>query len=196
MLRGPTDVGAVREGTGGRVTLTDKPKHSGYKQLVKTWKGWEESKSRIALRDFEKNREKYTPTIDRIARQYRLPTAFVHAAVTAESAYDPEGVSRAGAVGLMQLMPDTARRYGVRNRRDPSQNVDGGIRYLRDLLHMFNNNAVLALAAYNAGENAVIRHGNQVPPYNETRTTSTRCSITTGSTASPDRPEPGSNRCC
>jgi len=154
----------------GRVILTDKPQHSGYKQLVKTWKGWEESKSRIALRDFEKNRVKYTPTIDRIARHYQLPTAFVHAVVTAESAYDPEAISRAGAVGLMQLMPDTAKRYGVRNRRDPSQNVDGGIRYLRDLLQMFNNDAVLALAAYNAGENAVKKHGNQVPPYTETRT--------------------------
>lgn len=154
----------------GRVILTDKPKNSKYKQLVKTWKGWEERKSQIALRDFEKNRKLHGAMIDRYAREYQLPAAFVHAVVTAESAYDPEAVSRTGAVGLMQLMPDTARRYGVHNRRDPAQNVNGGVHYLRDLLQMFNNNAVLALAAYNAGENAVKRYGNQVPPFAETRT--------------------------
>ena len=69
----------------------------------------------------------------------------------------------------MQLMPETAKRYGVNNRRNPSANVNGGTRYLSDLLKMFNNNIVLALAAYNAGEGAVKRHGNKVPPYNETR---------------------------
>ena len=70
----------------------------------------------------------------------------------------------------MQLMPGTAERYGVSNRRDPRANVSGGTRYLRDLLNMFDNNLVLALAAYNAGENAVIRNGHEVPPYIETQT--------------------------
>ena len=88
--------------------------------------------------------------------------------VTAESAYDPVAVSSAGAVGLMQLMPGTAERYGVRNRRDPRQNVLGGVRYLRDLLVQFDD-LTLALAAYNAGENAVIRYGNRIPPYPETQ---------------------------
>ncbi|MGH8248876.1 MAG: transglycosylase SLT domain-containing protein [Gammaproteobacteria bacterium] len=153
----------------GRVILTDTPKHGGYKRLVKTWKGWEESKSQIALKDQDKNKKKYTATIDQYARHYRLPSSLLHAVITAESAYDPEAVSRAGAVGLMQLMPETARRYGVGNRRNPSENINGGTRYLRDLLQMFNNNLVLALAAYNAGENAVKENGNQVPPYRETR---------------------------
>ena len=103
------------------------------------------------------------------AGQYGLPKSLLHAVITAESAYDPNAISRAGAVGLMQLMPETARRYGVNNRRNPSSNVSGGSRYLRDLLKMFNNNLVLALAAYNAGEGAVKRHGNKVPPYKETR---------------------------
>ena len=153
----------------GRVTLTDVAKNSQYKRLVKTWKGWEEPKNQIALRDLDKNRQKYSITIDFYARQYQLPRSLLHAVITAESAYDPEAISRTGAVGLMQLMPETARRYGVRNRRDPEENVGGGTRYLRDLLQMFNNNLILALAAYNAGENAVVRNGHQIPPFNETR---------------------------
>ena len=153
----------------GRVILTDTPKHSGYKRLVKTWKGWEEPKSRIAIKDLAKNKEKYGATIDQYARFFQLPSSLLHAVITAESAYDPEAVSKAGAVGLMQLMPETARRYGVANRRNPTENISGGTRYLRDLLKMFNNNLVLALAAYNAGEGAVKKHGNQIPPYKETR---------------------------
>lgn len=153
----------------GRVTLTDKPQNDQYKLLVKTWKGWEEAKSRIALEDFHKNRRLHTPTIDEIAQQYGLPTSLLHAVITAESAYDPNAVSRMGAVGLMQLMPETARRYGVQNRRNPVDNLSGGTRYLRDLLQMFDNNLALALAAYNAGETAVKRYGNRIPPFQETR---------------------------
>ncbi len=153
----------------GRVILTDKPKNDNYKRLVKTWKGWEEKKSRINYDKFEANKKKYTSTIEYYASRYRLPTSLLHAVITAESAYDPNAISRAGAVGLMQLMPETAKRYGVRNRRSPSDNVNGGTRYLRDLLKMFNNDVVLALAAYNAGEGAVKKHGNKIPPYKETR---------------------------
>ena len=87
----------------------------------------------------------------------------------AESAYRADAVSSKGAVGLMQLMPATAERYGVRNRRDPAQNLSGGSQYLRDLLVMFDNDLQLALAAYNAGENAVIRYGHKIPPYAETQ---------------------------
>lgn len=153
----------------GRVTLTDKPLNKNYKLLVKTWKGWEEKKSRIALQDFDRNQKKYMATINYIARENQLPKALLHAVIAAESAYDPEATSKTGAVGLMQLMPATARRYGVRNRRDPSENVIGGTLYLKDLLRMFNNNLMLALAAYNSGENTVKQFGNKIPPYQETR---------------------------
>ena len=153
----------------GRVTLTDKPKSGKYKRLVKTWKGWQEAKSQIALRDMEKNKRKYTSTINWFADHYQLPKSLIHAVVTAESAYDPDAISKAGAVGLMQLMPETARRYGVKNRRNPSDNLSGGTRYLRDLLIMFNNDLALALAAFNAGEGAVKDNGNRIPPYEETR---------------------------
>lgn len=152
----------------GRVHLTDEPIHSGYKRLVKTWKGW--SEAGVAYRHLSKNRKKHSPTIERVAKRHSLPTALIHAVITAESAYDSSAVSRAGAVGLMQLMPGTAARYGVTNRRDPRANVLGGTRYLKDLLNMFDNNLALALAAYNAGENAVIRNGRKIPPYEETQT--------------------------
>lgn len=152
----------------GRIHLSDKPAHDGYKRIVRTWKGWKEAQ--IAYRDTAKNRKRYAQAIDAVAKQNRLPRALVHAVITAESAYDPNAVSHAGAVGLMQLMPGTAERYGVRNRKDPLANVAGGTRYLRDLLKMFDNNLVLALAAYNAGENAVIKYGNKIPPYEETQT--------------------------
>lgn len=153
----------------GRVILTDKPKSEKYKLLVKTWKGWEEKKNNIDYDKFSQNQLKFSTTINYYAGRYGLPKSLLHAVIRAESAYDPNAMSRAGAVGLMQLMPETARRYGVSNRRNPSSNVNGGTRYLRDLLKMFDNNLVLALAAYNAGEGAVKRHGNKVPPYKETR---------------------------
>ena len=152
----------------GRVHLTDRPDHGGYRRLVKTWKGWQEAK--IDYRAVSKNRSKYTPTIAQAAKAHSLPPALLHAVITAESAYDPDAVSTAGAVGLMQLMPGTAQRYGVGNRRDPTANVSGGTRYLADLLTMFDDNLVLALAAYNAGENAVISYGRRIPPYKETET--------------------------
>ena len=150
----------------GQVHLTDRPDHSGYRRLVKTWKGWSEAK--LNFKDVFKNRQKYSPTIADAAKVHRLPPALLHAVITAESAYNPDAVSTAGAVGLMQLMPGTAERYGVRNRRDPTANVSGGTQYLRDLLNMFDDNLVLALAAYNAGENAVINNGRRIPPYKET----------------------------
>ena len=103
-------------------------------------------------------------------QRYRLPKSLVHAVITAESAYDPSAISRAGAVGLMQLMPETAKRYGVRNRMNPYENIHGGSRYLRDLLIMFDNNLILALAAYNAGEGAVKKYGYRIPPFKETQT--------------------------
>jgi soluble lytic murein transglycosylase-like protein len=114
------------------------------------------------------NRALYAPLIERIAREHQLRPELMHAVIRAESGYDPVAVSRAGAVGLMQLMPATAERFGVRDRTDPVQNLRGGAAYLRELVDMFNRNLQLALAGYNAGENAVIQHGNRVPPYAET----------------------------
>ncbi len=153
----------------GRVYLTDRPNHSGYKRIVRTLKGWTLPSGK-GYANSGKNRSLYGPAIAQAALRYKLPHALLHAVIKAESAYNPIAVSRAGAVGLMQLMPGTALRYGVINRKDPIANLSGGSRYLRDLMGMFKNNLVLALAAYNAGENAVIRYGRKIPPYPETQT--------------------------
>jgi hypothetical protein len=112
---------------------------------------------------------RFSSIIDVAARSHGVEPALVQAVITAESGFNPNALSRKGASGLMQLMPDTARRYGVQNIFDPVENIHGGVRYLRDLLGMFNGDMRLALAGYNAGENAVIRAGNRVPPYAETQ---------------------------
>jgi soluble lytic murein transglycosylase-like protein len=112
---------------------------------------------------------RYQGIVDTAARSHGVDKALVHAVISAESGYNPNALSRKGASGLMQLMPDTARRYGVQNIFDPVENVHGGVRYLKDLLAMFNGDLRLVLAGYNAGENAVIRAGNNIPPYSETQ---------------------------
>jgi len=106
--------------------------------------------------------------IEAAAQASQLEPALIHAVIAAESGYNPSALSPKGAVGLMQLMPQTAKRYSVTNPLDPLQNIQGGARYLRDLLRMFNNDLKLALAAYNAGENAVMKYGNRIPPFPET----------------------------
>ena len=116
----------------------------------------------------EGNRQRFTPDINRIAAQYRLEPALLHAVISAESSYNPWAVSPKGAMGMMQLMPGTADRFGVSNPYDPVANMHGGARYLRWLLDQFNDTR-LAVAAYNAGEGAVQKYGNQIPPYRETQ---------------------------
>jgi len=110
----------------------------------------------------------YSGHIVAAARETSIDPALIHAVITVESGYNPSARSSAGAVGLMQLMPETAKRYGVKNRLDPGQNIQGGARYLRDLKIMFGDNLQLVLAAYNAGEQAVVKHGMRIPPYAET----------------------------
>lgn len=115
------------------------------------------------------HRKQYGPLVMAVAREYKLDVALLHAVITVESGYNPKAQSSKGAIGLMQLMPETARRYAVKNIWDPRDNLNGGAQYLRDLLVIFNNNLSLALAAYNAGEAAVVQAGNQIPPFAETR---------------------------
>src|SRR6185503_11583631 len=100
-------------------------------------------------------RSKYDPIIERYADKYRVDPVLVRAVIQVESDFNPGCVSHKGARGLMQLIPATAQRYGVKSMHDPDQNIHGGIRYLRDLLEMFNDDLPRALAAYNAGEGAV-----------------------------------------
>ncbi|HEY0745097.1 MAG TPA: lytic transglycosylase domain-containing protein [Steroidobacteraceae bacterium] len=97
-----------------------------------------------------------------------IQPALVSAVIVVESGFNPRAVSKKGAVGLMQLRPETARRYGVTDIYDPEQNVRAGARYLSDLIARFGSNLELALAAYNAGEEAVEHYGRHIPPFRET----------------------------
>ena len=107
--------------------------------------------------------------VDRVASEVSVSPKLLHAVIAVESSYDSRAVSPKGAKGLMQLMPGTAQRFGVRDPFDPEQNVRAGATYLRSLLDMFEGDARLALAAYNAGESAVIRSGNRIPNFAETQ---------------------------
>jgi soluble lytic murein transglycosylase-like protein len=113
----------------------------------------------------------YQEDVLEAAKEHKLDPALVHAVIAAESNYNPTAVSVKGAIGLMQLMPDTGRRYGVREKEllQPRQNIKTGARYLADLIRMFDGDLKLALASYNAGENVILRFGRQVPPYAETQ---------------------------
>ena len=110
-----------------------------------------------------------TDLIREVAQAQDVSPQLLHAVVAVESGFDPKAVSRKGAVGLMQLMPDTARRFKVADPFDARQNLAGGATYLKWLLEKFGGDVQLALAGYNAGENAVVRAGFRIPPYEETR---------------------------
>ena len=113
--------------------------------------------------------EQFTAAISTAAKANTVPAALVRAVIAVESGFNPRAVSKKGAVGLMQLQPQTARRYGVKDIYDPEQNIRAGAHYLSDLLVRYNSNLELALAAYNAGEQAVERYGRHVPPFAETQ---------------------------
>ena len=160
--------------TDGRVYYTDEPRHSLYKRIIKTklprYTGIFNSNYKGKARTFSgANKQRFAELIEQAANRYQVDAKLVHAVIQTESAYNSSAQSPKGAVGLMQLMPGTAKRFGVIDRNDPDQNVDGGTRYLKHLINMFNPNLDLAVAAYNAGENAVIRYNNSIPPYPETQ---------------------------
>jgi len=149
----------------GSVYYTDEPSHKKYKLIIRSKpKGYSG-----AFKHLQKNKKKYTPIISAAAEKHGLDPGLVHAVIHAESAYDAKATSSAGAVGLMQLMPATARQYGATNRKDPRQNIFAGTRYLKYLLGLFDDNLKLSIAAYNAGENTVKKYHNQIPPYPETQ---------------------------
>jgi soluble lytic murein transglycosylase-like protein len=111
----------------------------------------------------------YDTLIDSAAQTHTVQAALIRAVILVESGFNPRAISKRGAVGLMQLLPETARRYGVSNIYDPGQNIRAGTHYLRDLMVRFDSDLNLTLAAYNAGENAVERYGGRIPPFKETQ---------------------------
>ena len=108
------------------------------------------------------------PLIAQYTQKHLVDSALVHALIAVESRFQTHAQSPKGARGPMQLMPQTARRYGVTDRDDPAQNIEAGIHYLKDLLTLHHGNEALALASYNAGEGSVLRHDRRIPPYRET----------------------------
>ncbi|MEW6467152.1 MAG: transglycosylase SLT domain-containing protein [Pseudomonadota bacterium] len=159
-----TDANGVRHIT--NVPQGDKRYELIYKSRFTKPKGWSDSSSAARWR---LNQAAYDDLIRRTASQHGVDQALVRAVVHAESGFNPQAVSPKGATGLMQLMPATASRFGVRNIHDPHENVRGGVAYLRFLLDLFGGDVRLAVAAYNAGEGAVKKFGG-IPPYDETIT--------------------------
>lgn len=126
------------------------------------------TKPGVNFRTLRLNTTAFQAEIAAAAREHGVDESIVRAIIHAESAFNPNALSRVGAQGLMQLMPATARRFGVGNAFDANQNIRGGVQYLAWLLKRFNGNLTLAAAGYNAGEGAVAKYGG-VPPYNETQ---------------------------
>jgi soluble lytic murein transglycosylase-like protein len=114
------------------------------------------------------SRRPYGVVVAQAAGRYGIEAALLHAVISVESGYNARAVSKRGAAGLMQLMPGTAKRYGVADVFDPADNVRAGAQYLTELMKLFDNDIRLVLAAYNAGEAAVIKYGRRIPPYRET----------------------------
>jgi len=129
--------------------------------------------------------------VKQTAKRFEIDPQLVHAIIQVESEYNPDAVSRKGAMGLMQLIPSTAQRFGVANPFDPRQNIEGGVSYLKYLLELFRGDLSLSLAAYNAGENSVLRSGG-IPSLSETREYVQKVTglYSSGSTASDGKPKP------
>lgn len=119
------------------------------------------------LQAVQGSKAEYNGIVTVMAREYGVPAELIHSIIKVESDYNPKAVSSKGAMGLMQLMPATARQYGVEDVFDPTENIEGGVKYLRDLMNLYERNTNLVLAAYNAGQSAVAKYGG-IPPYRET----------------------------
>lgn len=140
------------------------PSSANYAQSIFT----ETKKLESTLRQSGQQKNNFEDIIQRAAEKYKIPARLISSIVKHESNFNPKTVSHAGAQGLMQLMPGTARYLGVQNSFDPEQNIDGGARYLKQMLDQFNGDYKLALAAYNAGPGNVKKYGG-IPPFKETQ---------------------------
>ncbi len=150
------------EDENGVIHFTDTPSHKGFKLYLRT--GF------FNVKDYKDFFKKYDSIIYNYSNSYGVDYPLVKAVIRAESGYNPKAVSRKGAMGLMQLMPETASLFECENPFDPESNIRTGIKYLKYLMNYFNGRIELALAAYNAGPKNVIKYGYSIPPFNETKT--------------------------
>jgi len=148
----------------GTLHFSDQPKHDGF-----TLKHDAATRDTATKTEPAWNRARIQAEIDRMAPNLGLDPALIKAVVAVESAFDPVAISHKGAMGLMQLMPATAKRWGVKNPFDPQQNLRGGMRYLKYLMHTFPEQLAWVLAAYHAGEHRVIKYAG-IPPFKSTQT--------------------------
>lgn len=163
----PSQAGIYRyEDANGVIHFTNCPRDAKFKLYIKESKEDAEGGSPPAIRDaIDSNR--FDHLISEFSGKYQVDFALIKAMIRAESGFNPYAVSRKGAKGLMQLMPATALRMNVVDVYNPKENIDGGVRYLKYLLSLFNNDLRLSLAAYNAGEN-LVSELRTIPPYRET----------------------------
>lgn len=145
--------------------FTDTPRDSGFRKIPVFSGRFTRVPYRLGTRRFP---DRYHQTIQTIAEKYDVDPALVLAVIKSESDFDPHAVSSKGALGLMQLMPETAYEMGVSDVLDPRENIEGGIRYLKSLLGAFDGNLDRSIAAYNAGQDAVMKYGD-IPPFEETQ---------------------------
>jgi soluble lytic murein transglycosylase-like protein len=175
LLAGPAATPAAAQiyvwrDTAGQMVLSDRPRPDGGE--VTTYTVDTVGKAATAIRVTRRpdgRSERFDAYITAHAKEHGVDPGLVRALIQAESAFNPAAVSPRGAMGLMQLMPDTAAALGVVNPFDPAENIRGGVWYLRQLLTRYDQKVELALAAYNAGPGAVEKYGQQIPPYRETR---------------------------
>jgi soluble lytic murein transglycosylase-like protein len=153
---------------GGVTHFSNVPSDARYQLLIASDEPTEMPAAKTHAIDWLARSSQYEGMIRGAALAATVHPALVRAVIVVESGFNPRAVSKKGAVGLMQLRPETARRYGVTDIYDPEQNVRAGARYLSDLIARFGSNLELALAAYNAGEEAVERYGRHIPPFRET----------------------------
>ncbi len=163
----PAHAGIYRyEDANGVIHFTNCPRDAKFKLYIKETK--EDSGERGSLVvDEARDSNRFDHLISEFSGKYQVDFALIKAVIRAESGFNPYAVSRKGAKGLMQLMPATAQRMNVVDVYNPKENIDGGVRYLKYLLSLFNNDLRLSLAAYNAGENLVSQL-QTIPPYRET----------------------------
>ena len=161
----PSTAGIYRyEDENGVIHFTNCPRDPKFKLYIRESKDDVENRSRFFS---AKDSNQYDSLISEFSQKYHVDFALIKAIIRAESGFNPEAISRKGARGLMQLMPETASRLNVSNSFNPRDNIEGGVRYFKYLLSLFNDDLRLSLAAYNAGEN-VVAEVRSIPPYRET----------------------------